>query len=1273
MELLDGGDLQQLAPLPWRTVCAIGRDIGSALSLLHSRRLVHRDVSPRNVRLTQAGPGKLIDFGAMSAFGPSKLIVGTPPCCAPESLRLQPLDGRTDLFSLGATLYYGLVGQHAYAATNLAELSETWQAGIVRPSLRVADVPAALDALLLDLLRLEPDARPPNAAEVIERLSAIDGERDTEPLRVAQAYLSMPPLVGRSQALGSVNRALKRIREGRASTLVVEGAPGVGRSRFLDTCLLDATLLGLATARADAQDATTGDYGMLRALARQLTIALPSLVAQTAQPHIALLARALPELLEVCDPPELAEPASLGALRAQLQAATIRWLEALSELTPLVLGVDDYHHADEPSAALLSLLAQEKLGRLCLLVSIEQGAPSTSHSAQALLLEAASVSRLANLNEGDSERLLHGVFGDAPGVRTFARRVSELAGGNPRALMQLAQHLIDRGVLRYEAGAWQTPAGIDQADLPATMADALRERTRSLTSSARELAHVLALCPDLSFDFAECASLSAVQDSAPLVRHVDELLRAEIARSIDGQIGLAKPLWIAPLRAASSAELERPLHARLARVLEARDLQFRAGQHWLRAHEHAHAIDVLVAHARTSQSETAKSSEHFMRYARSLPADWYDTYLVALRLCDELARPKRDAFFLRARLAGIVPAFGTPDPIQVPTLLAQLAEIVGLDELAAIDPALGPVARAQLALAQASARQAALPDHERTLEPAAALAVLARAASAYLSRVPVGLDPDALAALPDLSPYAAISPAIALIDKLVAGLRARYSGQTERARAIYREVLQRLHQPDRGGLDASYATITQSSVMHALGAMDACLGSGSSVTFPTQPDDAATRTVPLMRVHMLQQLYLGDIRGAEECKHRVELLRLQSQQLYESPPLIWEIGAYTIAEDLTRVRHVIEQLAPLAARYPGWRALHHYASAEYQRIRRDPARALVAIQDALTLATPTNHPLWASMATTHVLLLLDLARDAEALALASRYLHAADRADITPGAETIRMSLALCQARSGEAAALAAEATADSVIEHLGALGVHGLLLGLAHETRARVALARKDVSGFTRHADHAHAAYGCESNPALLAKHRRLVQENDSKAGANGCDPALPAGYVREDGVGIVEALAFCKGMEQRGRLALTILARHAGASGGFLFAFEGDVLAHVASVGADALPEGLHEHAREHVARHATERVTTATDTQDADDDVDVAPSSGEWRDQASRPYRAVLLSHRQPSGLAIVGVVMLGVDQRPIVYPAKLAEAISRFWASTGGSSVLALPSA
>ncbi|HKP57238.1 MAG TPA: serine/threonine-protein kinase, partial [Polyangiales bacterium] len=258
MELVDGADLQQLSPLPWRQAVALARDCCSALAFLHSRRLVHRDISPRNLRKTASGRGKLLDFGALAPFGLSKLIVGTPPCCAPEVLQLQALDGRADIYALGTVLYYTLVGQHAYAARNFSMLSQLWQSPPVPPSQFVPDVPAELDALVLDLLRLDPDARPASAAEVLQRLSAIDGESPGDEAYAAQAYLATPPLVGREDALARARRKLKRSMYGTPHALVVDGISGVGRSRLLGACLLEATLLGVCVARADADDALHG-------------------------------------------------------------------------------------------------------------------------------------------------------------------------------------------------------------------------------------------------------------------------------------------------------------------------------------------------------------------------------------------------------------------------------------------------------------------------------------------------------------------------------------------------------------------------------------------------------------------------------------------------------------------------------------------------------------------------------------------------------------------------------------------------------------------------------------------------------------------------------------------------------------------------------------------------------------------------------------------------------------------------------------------------------
>jgi serine/threonine protein kinase len=127
MELLGGRSLRELAPLPWRAACAYLIELCSALSVLHARGFVHRDLTPSNVLITEQSIAKLIDFGAMAPMGPNDAAVGTPPYMAFETLELSSLDGRADIFSLGALGYWALTGRHAFPAPTLASLPEFWQ------------------------------------------------------------------------------------------------------------------------------------------------------------------------------------------------------------------------------------------------------------------------------------------------------------------------------------------------------------------------------------------------------------------------------------------------------------------------------------------------------------------------------------------------------------------------------------------------------------------------------------------------------------------------------------------------------------------------------------------------------------------------------------------------------------------------------------------------------------------------------------------------------------------------------------------------------------------------------------------------------------------------------------------------------------------------------------------------------------------------------------------------------------------------------------------
>jgi serine/threonine protein kinase len=125
MELLSGSDLYQRAPLSLHEACRVLRDVASALSLVHARRLVYRDISPLNVRLTEDGRAKLIDFGALSRVGRAMEVVGTPAFVAPECLSTHQLDARTDLFSLGALAYWLLTRKSAFPARSRRRTRET--------------------------------------------------------------------------------------------------------------------------------------------------------------------------------------------------------------------------------------------------------------------------------------------------------------------------------------------------------------------------------------------------------------------------------------------------------------------------------------------------------------------------------------------------------------------------------------------------------------------------------------------------------------------------------------------------------------------------------------------------------------------------------------------------------------------------------------------------------------------------------------------------------------------------------------------------------------------------------------------------------------------------------------------------------------------------------------------------------------------------------------------------------------------------------------------
>ena len=187
MEHLRGRPLEDAfrdGPLSAARVARIGLQTAGALAAAHAAGIIHRDIKPSNLFLTEmVGVGeivKVLDFGIAKVDGAVGLtntgaVLGTPLYMAPEQAFGKPIDGRADVWSLGATLYHALTGRPPIQATAILELYHHLSAAAPLPSIRAVrgDLPPAFSGLIDAMLAKDANHRVPSMAAFIGALEPL--------------------------------------------------------------------------------------------------------------------------------------------------------------------------------------------------------------------------------------------------------------------------------------------------------------------------------------------------------------------------------------------------------------------------------------------------------------------------------------------------------------------------------------------------------------------------------------------------------------------------------------------------------------------------------------------------------------------------------------------------------------------------------------------------------------------------------------------------------------------------------------------------------------------------------------------------------------------------------------------------------------------------------------------------------------------------------------------------------------------------------------------
>jgi serine/threonine protein kinase/tetratricopeptide (TPR) repeat protein len=539
-ELVQGVELTEFCKNASRElIVEVFVQLARALDYIHALGLVHGDIKPSNVLVTppegtdSQPQARLIDFGlarmlrgtspAVAEVGPDGtgiVVLGTPGFSAPEKVRGQLTDARSDIYSLAATIYTAIRGgQRAFPGKTFKEAlraQRDWRPELAGALLNPAGPVVA--ELIGRMLQPKPDDRPQSARAIVLELlrreaTHLRDRQQTEADRreFAKVLVEHLPFVDRAHylellldkagdiiargggvekaveapappepvAASSTSQAALRGRDRMIRTVVVQAPEGMGKGRLLSELRREIQLGDGLFVSGSAWSSDQSAFGPFAAIVAQLATALGE--RSTVVRRFAKLVAA----------------ARTGQGAAELTDQIAEFLLASAEEHPYVLHLGDLSRGNESTRVAFDMLCRgidhsEAPILLC--------ATTEPHSKINPILQAlgrdqvAEVWSLRPFTSREMFQVLQGVLGDTPTLKELSSMLDKLTGGHPLSFRETLRVLIEEGIVAREADNWVLRGASAAADeLHKTLAQRSEARLDGLGASGWEIGSILYL------------------------------------------------------------------------------------------------------------------------------------------------------------------------------------------------------------------------------------------------------------------------------------------------------------------------------------------------------------------------------------------------------------------------------------------------------------------------------------------------------------------------------------------------------------------------------------------------------------------------------------------------------------------------------------------------------------------------------------------------------------------------------------------------------------
>ena len=570
--------------LPLQRTIEIAKAVCDGLEFAHGRGVIHRDLKPGNVWLTEDGTAKIGDFGLAMMTDRSRLtreamMVGTVSYMPPEQATGGDITAQADLYSLGAMLYEMVTGRPPFLGDDeIAIISQHINTPPVAPTWHNSTCPRPLEALINRLLSKDPSERPESAQDVYNALDAIDltargetVERETNSLD----SLAGGVFVGRQAEMDQLKGALEDVLGGRGRLVTLVGEPGIGKTRTSEEVATYAGLRGaqVLSGRCYEGGGAPPYWPWVQAIRSYVREIDPDELRRQMGSSASVVSEIVTDVVDRL--PETRPPAPMDdpeSARFRLFDSITSFLKSASQSQPIVIVLDDLHWSDRPTLTFLEFIARElSQSRVLLLCTYRDMELNRRHPLSITLGDLARERLyervlLRGLTETDIARFVEVTAGfNAP--QELAATIHRHTEGNPLFVTEVVRDLVQSGELTEEKVSGRSSWSVR---IPEGVREVIGRRLDRLSDRANDIFTTAAVV-GREFTLDALKELSEDTSEGQLLDVLDEALDAKLIEELPEQVGLYQfthALVQETLLGELSLTRRVRLHARIAEMLE---------------------------------------------------------------------------------------------------------------------------------------------------------------------------------------------------------------------------------------------------------------------------------------------------------------------------------------------------------------------------------------------------------------------------------------------------------------------------------------------------------------------------------------------------------------------------------------------------------------------------------------------------------------------------------------------------------------------------------